>query len=147
MSFPTRRTFLQSVAAALASFFLPRSLRAGENSRSFWFIHTPTGEAWAGADPWAWSLENARQPTLERARERLLTLDAADPQWVISLVTRRCKLNLLELRPERVVVHHWGEQGRADLRHCFKKHDLARTGVRVSLIDRKREATTVQTGD
>jgi hypothetical protein len=28
----------------------------------------------------AWSLENAGQPALERARERLLTLIAADPQ-------------------------------------------------------------------
>ena len=56
MSFPTRRTFLQTAVAAVASFFLPRSLRAGEHSRSFWFLHTPTGEAWAVDDPVTWSL-------------------------------------------------------------------------------------------
>jgi len=113
---------------------------------SFWFLHTPTGQSWAVDDPVAWLLENARQPILERARERLVTLDAADPQRVIRLVVRRCQLNLLELRPGRVIVHHWG-QGRADLRPFFKNHGLARKGIQVALIERKRELTTVQTGD
>ncbi len=147
MSFPTRRTFLQTALAAAASLFLPGFLLARRNPSSFWFLHTPTGDSWAVDDPVAWSLAKARQPILERARERLLTLDAADPQRVIRLVTRRCQLNLLELRPEQVVVHHWGQQGRADLRPFFKQHGLARKGVRVVLLDRKREATTVQTGD
>src|SRR5262249_61272770 len=62
------------------------------------------------------------------------------------LVTRRCKLNLLEIEPGRVVVHFWGQQGRADLRPFFKQHGLATQGVKVALIDRKRETTTVQTG-
>jgi hypothetical protein len=44
-------------------------------------------------------------------------------------------------------VHHWGQQGRADLHPFFKQHGLARKGVRVALIERKRETTTVQTGD
>lgn len=111
MSFPTRRTFLQTALAAAASLFLPRALLAGRNRRSFWFLHTATGEAWAVTDPVAWCLENAREPILERARERLVTLDAADPQRVIRLVVRRCRLNLLELRPGQVAVHHWGQQG------------------------------------
>jgi hypothetical protein len=98
-------------------------------------------------DPVVWSLENARQPIFERARERLLTLDAADPQRVIRLVVRRCRLNLLELRPWQVVVHHWGQQGQGDLRPFFKQHGLARKVVQVVLIDRKRELTRVQTGD
>jgi hypothetical protein len=97
-------------------------------------------------DPVAWALENARQPILELARERLVTLDAADPQRVIRLVVRRCKLNLLELRPGQVVVHFWGQQGQADLRPFFKQHGLARRSVQVALLDRKRERTTVQTG-
>jgi hypothetical protein len=98
-------------------------------------------------DPVAWALAKARQPVVERARARLVTLDAADPQRVIRLVVRRCKLNLLELRPGRVVVHHWGQQGIADLRPFFKQHGLARHHVEVVLLDRKREVTTLQHGD
>jgi hypothetical protein len=147
MSFPTRRTFLQTAVAAAASLFLPRFLLAGGNPRSFWFLHSPTGESWPVDDPVTWALDNARQPILGRARERLVTLDAADPQRVIRLVVRRCRLNLLELRPGRVAVHHWGQQGRADLRPFFKAHGLARKVVQVALIDRKRELTTVETGD
>jgi hypothetical protein len=97
-------------------------------------------------DPVAWSLENVRQPILERARERLVTLDGTDPQRVIRLVVRRCRLNLLELRPGRVVVHYWGQQGKGDLRPFFKQHGLAQHHVEAVLLDRKRETTTVQTG-
>jgi hypothetical protein len=145
MSFPTRRTFLQTALAAAASLFLPRFLLTRGNS--FWFLHVPSGEAWSVDDPVAWCLKSARQPILERARERLLTLDAADPQRVIRLVVRRCRLNLLELRPGWVVVNHWGTQGQGDLRPFFKKHGLARKCVTVALLDRKREIATLQHGD
>src|SRR4051812_37178704 len=111
MSFPTRRTFLQTTLAAAASLFLPRFLFAKAKPGSFWFLHVGTGESWPVDDPIAWSLDNAHQPILERARERLVTLDA-DPQRVIRLVVRRCRLNLLELRPGRVAVHHWGQRGK-----------------------------------
>jgi hypothetical protein len=147
MSFPTRRTFLQTALTAAASLFLPRFLLAKGNPRSFWFLHTPTGESWPVDDPVAWALENARQPILERAHDRLVTLDAADPQRVIRLVVRRCKLNLLEIGPGRVMVHYWGQQGQSDLRPFFKQHGLASKGVRVALLDRKRETTTVQAGN
>jgi hypothetical protein len=146
MSFPTRRTFLQTAVGAMASFLLPRSLRA-EGRPGFWFLHTETGASWPVDDPVDWSLDNARQPILERARERLVTLDAADPQRVIRLGVRRCRLNLLELGPGRVAVHHWGQQVQGDLRPFFKQHGLATKGVRVTLLDRKRETTRVQTGD
>ncbi len=142
MSFPTRRTFLQTALAAAASLFLPRFLLARRSPRSSWFLHTPTGDSWPVDDPVTWALANARQPILERARDRLVTLGAADPQRVVRLVVRRCRLNLLELRPGRVVVHHWGQQGRGDLRPFFKAHSLTGKGVRVTLIDRKREAST-----
>jgi hypothetical protein len=98
-------------------------------------------------DPVAWSLEHAREPILERARDRLVTLDASDPQRVIRLVVRRCQLNLLELQPGRVAVHHWGQQGQGDLRPFFKAHSLTGKGVGVTLIDRKREASTLRHGD
>jgi hypothetical protein len=51
MSFPTRRTFLQTALAAAGSLFLPRALLAGRNRLSFWFLHTPTGECWPVDDP------------------------------------------------------------------------------------------------
>ena len=142
MSLPSRRTFLKTALAAAASLFLPRFLLARAKPRSFWFLHATTGESWQVDDPVAWALENARQPIIERARKRLVTLDAADPQRVIRLVVRRCRLNLLELRPGRVVVHHWGQQAQGDLRPFFKAHSLTGKGVRVTLIDRKREAST-----
>ncbi len=147
MFFPTRRTFLQTALATAASLFLPRFLLARKNSKSFWFLNTPTGESWPVDDPVAWSLENARQPILKRARERLMTLDAADPQRVIRLVVRRCHLNLIEIQPGQVIVRFWGQQGQRDLRPFFKTHSLTGKGVRVTLIDRKRELTTVQDGD
>ena len=142
-----RRDFLKTALAAVASLFLPRFLAAKGNPRAFWFLHTPTGEAWRIDDPVIWSWQNARQPILERARERLLTLDAGDPQRIVRLVVRRCKLNLLEIRPGRVVVHHWGQQGQGDLRAFFKRHGLARQNVQVVLLDRKREIGTVRPGD
>jgi hypothetical protein len=147
MSFPTRRTFLRTTLAAAASLFLPGFLLARKNPTSFWFLHTPTGESWGVDDPVAWALDNACQPILERARERLATLDATDPQRVIRLVVRRCRLNLLELRPGQVIVNHWGQLGQGDLRPFFKQHGLARKGVRVALLDRKREVGTPRHGD
>lgn len=120
MSSLTRRSFLQTALAATVSLFLPRALLSGRSRRSFWFLHNSTGESWAVDDPVTWALDNAREPILERARERLVTLDAADPQRVIRVIARRCRLNLLELRPGRVIVHHWGQQGQGDLRPFFK---------------------------
>jgi hypothetical protein len=145
MAFPTRRTFLQATLAAAASRFRPRALLT--RGTVYWFLHPPSGDAWPVDDPVAWCLRGAGQPLLERARARLATLDAADPQRVIRLVVRRCRLNLLELRPGRVVVHFWGTQGQTDLRHFFKTHGLAKRGVQVALIDRKQGLATVQTGD
>jgi hypothetical protein len=95
----------------------------------------------------AWALANSHQPILTRASKGLRTLTPADDQRIVRLVVRRCRLNLIELHPGRVLVHHWGQQGRADLRRFFKQHGLARKGVQVALIERKRETTTVQTGD
>lgn len=147
MSPLNRRSFLKTALAAVASLLLPRGLLARDDPRQFWFLHTPTGDSWAVDDPVGWSLMSARQPILERARDRLLTLDAAEPQRVIRLIVRRCRLNLLELRPGRVVVHHWGQQGQGDLRPFFKHHGLATKSIKVALLDRKREVNTPRHGD
>ena len=117
----SRREFLQATAAAFGSLLLPGGLRARTDPKSPWYFHAIKGDSWPVADPVAWSLENALQPTLERASEGLQTLTSADGERVIRLVTRRCALNLIELHPDQVVVHHWGQQGIADLRPFFKK--------------------------
>lgn len=114
---------------------------------SFCFLHASTGLSWPVTDPVAWCLANAQSPILENARNRLVTLNDADPQRVIRLVVRRCGLNLLEVGPERVMVHFWGEKGQADLGAFLKLHGLARKDVQVVLLDRKRESIKVQTGD
>jgi hypothetical protein len=147
MPLPSRRSFLQAAITAVASLSLPRRLRAGRNSRSFWFLHAPTGESWQVDDPVAWCLKNAKEPVLERATEGLSRLTPADDTRIIRLLTRRCKLNLIEVQSHRVIVHFWGQQGQGDLRPFFKRHGLARQRVEVVLLDRKRETSTHQNGD
>jgi len=142
-----RRQFIQATAAVTASLVLPRSLVASPSDRSFWLLHADTLNSWPVADPVQWSLEHAQDPILERAAEGLAKLTVDDGDRIIRLVVRRCRLNLLELCLERVVVHYWSEQGQADLRAFFKLHRLARPEVEVVLRDRKKEIVTAQTGD
>jgi hypothetical protein len=144
---PSRREVLKSTAAIAASFILPRSIFARTTDRSYWFLHADNQNSWPIADPVRWSLENASQPVLERAVTGLLKLTTADGDRIIRLVTRRCRLNLIELHPERVVVHHWGQQGLADLRAFFKMYGLARKEIEVVVKDRKREGVTTQSGE
>jgi hypothetical protein len=115
-------------------------------SRHF-FLHASSGESWEVDDPTQWCLENVHDLILERARERLVTLDTrSDPQRVIRLVTRRCQLNLIEFLLARVVVHYWGQDGLADLRPFFKRHGLARRDVAVASCERKHEVITLTSG-
>jgi len=93
-----------------------------------------------------WSLKHAREPVLERAAEGLAKLTSDDGDRIIRLVVRRCRLNLIELQPEHVIVQHWGPH-RADLRPFLKQHRLATSEIEVVLRDRKREVATTQTGD
>lgn len=143
---PSRRHFLQTTAAAVASWFLPRSLFAKNPDRSSWFVHADSCTSWPVADPVKWSLDHAQEPILERAAEGLAKLTADDGDRIIRLVIRRCRLNLLELCPDQVVVHHWSSQ-LADLRPFFKQHGLARSQVEVVLRERKKEVATTQHGD
>jgi hypothetical protein len=144
---PSRRDLLKITAAAIASLILPRNLFAGKPNKSFWFIHANTGASWPVDDPVQWSLENARQPVLERAAEGLRKLTPSDGDRIVRLVVRRCRLNLLELHPGQVEVQHWGQHGLADLRAFFKLHRLARPEIEVVVRDRKKEVITTQTGD
>jgi hypothetical protein len=144
---PNRRFFLKSTVGVIASFSLPEFLTVRETPRSFWFLQANTGNSWPVADPVLWSLSNARQPVLERASMRLLKLTPTDDTRIIRLVVRRCKLNLLELHSDQVVVHHWVPQGLADLRPFFKTHGLARKAVEVVVKERKRERVVLKAGD
>jgi len=146
MKIINRRHFLKS-AAAIAALLLPRSLFAKTPDHRFHFIHADTLNSWPVADPVAWAVKNKHEPILERAAEGLAKLTAGDGDRVIRLVVRRCRLNLLEIHPEQIVVHHWGQQGRADLRPFFKQHRLARPKVLVELQDRKKENTTTKSSD
>lgn len=144
---PSRRTFLQATAAVTASLLLPRSLFSTAPDRRFWFVHADSCTSWAVADPVRWSLDHAHEPIMERAREGLAKLTPDDGDRIIRLVVRRCHLNLLELHTQQVVVHHWGQQGRADVRPFFKAHGLARPQIEVILRDRKKEIVTAHTGE
>lgn len=141
-----RRDFLQTSTAIVASMFLPKRLFAKNTDHSVHFVHADTLNSWPVTDPVKWSLQNAREPILERASRRLVTLTPNDGERIVRLVTRRCHLNLLEVHADQVIVHHWGQQP-ADLRPFFKAHGLARKEIEVVLRERKKEVVTTQHGD
>lgn len=140
-----RREFLQTSAAIAGSLILPKAVFASPSS-NFHFIHADSCMSWPVADPVQWSLQNAHEPMLARAAEGLAKLTQNEGDRIIRLVVRRCSLNLLEVRPGKVVVNHWG-QNCADLRPFFKTHGLARPEVQVVSKDRKQETTSKRTGD
>ena len=148
----TRRQFLQTSAAIAGSLILPRNLLANEPSK-FFFIHTNTQEYWPVTDPVEWCLQfgtpvdaSDHRSILERASDGLSKLSVNDGDRIIRLVLRRCSLNLLELHPGKVVVHHWRTK-RADLKPWFKMNGLARPEIEVVLRDRKRETVNMMSGD
>ncbi len=143
---PSRRDVLKSLAATHAAWLFPHRLFASTRAPRFHFIDTDTLTSWPVASPVSWVSRNRSQPILERAAEGLANLTPDDGERIIRLVARRCGLNLLELRPDEVTVHHWGRR-LADLRPFFKTHGLARPEIAVHLKDRKRETTTTRTGD
>jgi hypothetical protein len=140
-----RRNFLQTSGTIAASLIVPGSLQRREVEKSC-FLHTDTMNSWTVADPIQWCLQNTNLPILERASEGLMKLNSNDADRTIRLVVRRCSLNLLELKSEQVVVHHWGSNV-ADLKPFFKTYGLARPEIMVLLRDRKKEVVTTKSGD
>lgn len=140
-----RREFFQTTAAIAGSLLLPKAVFATPSSNCH-FIHADSCMSWPVADPVQWSLEHAHEPILVRAAEGLSKLSVNDGDRTIRLIVRRCSLNLLEIQPGRVVVHHWGSH-RADLKPFFKTHGLARPEIDVVLKDRKKETVTTLTGN
>lgn len=143
---PSRRDLLKSVAATLTAWLLPHRLFATTADPRFHFIQIDTQHSWPVTDPVTWVLKNQGEPILERAADGLAKLTEDDGERVVRLVVRRCGLNLLELRPDHVLVHHWASS-LTDLRPFFNTHRLARPEIVVELRDRKREIITTKTGD
>ena len=138
-----RRDFLQTIAASL---ILPRCHIARKTDHSYYFVNVDSLNSWPVPDPVAWCLQNADQPILERAADRLRKLSVDDGDRIIRLVVRRCRLNLVEVQPNQVVIHHWGHH-RADLRPFFKAHRLSSPEIKVTQRDRKKETATNLRGD
>jgi hypothetical protein len=143
----SRRNFIRSTAAALASAFYPWNFFSRKPDESFWFLHTDTGASWEISDPVVWCLQNVNLPVLVRASEGLGKLTTQDGDRIFRLVTRRCGLNLIEIFPGHIVVSYWGQTGLADVRPFFKLHQLARNDVQVFLKDREKEILTSYSGD
>lgn len=146
---PSRRDLFRTTAASLAAWSLPGSLGAEavkNQTRNFYFVSMDTRQSFPVADPAAWVLENQKGPILERAALGLASLTPADAHRIVRLVVRRCRLNLVEVRDDRVRVDYWS-QNLADLRPFFKTQKLARPEVVVELWERKRETVTQKTGD
>lgn len=140
-----RREFLQSSVAFAGASFVPHNLFASPTPTNH-FIQTTTPNSWPIANPAQWCLDHKHDPILERAYDGLCNLSINDSDRIIRLAVRRCGLNLIDIHPNQVVVHHWS-QLLADLRPFFKEHLLTSPDVRVTLIDRKKEIATNKNGD
>jgi len=109
-------------------------------------LHATTGDLFPVSDPVAWCLENARSPLLAAARERLLLcVGRTDRDRILNVVLRRCGLNLIEVRCDRVTVHYWTSL--AELYPLLKDRGLLRHDVQVALVRRKNGQITITSGD
>lgn len=135
---PTRRTFLSFISAAGWP-FLHRETWANSPTPTFHFIQTTTLNSWSIANPAQWCLDHKHDPILERASDGLRGLSIKEPDRIVRLVVRRCELNLIEVRPNQVTVHHWSHQ-LAYLRSFFKANQLTSHDVQVTLLDRKKKS-------
>ncbi len=138
-----RREFLQASAAVAGALFVPHNIFACPTHH---FIQTTTLNSWPIANPAQWCLNHKHEPILKRAFDGLCKLTKEEFDRIIRLVVRRCGLNLIQVKPNQVLVHYWSQQ-LADLRPFFKDHQLTFPNVQVTLLDRKKEATTNKTGD
>lgn len=140
-----RREFLQAGAAFTGISLVPKITFAAPTP-TYHFIQTTTLNSWPIAHPAQWCLDHKLDPILERACDGLRNLSMNDEDRIIRLAVRRCGLNLVEVQQSQVMVYYWSHQ-LADLRPFFKEHHLASPDVRVTLLDRKKEAATNKTGD
>ncbi|HBJ38768.1 MAG TPA: hypothetical protein DDZ51_29260 [Planctomycetaceae bacterium] len=139
-----RREFLQcSSAIGISCIDPPVAVPPAAN---YHLIQTDTLNSWSVADPIEWSLQNADQPILARAADRLGKLTNEDNERIVRLVVRRCGLNLVDIQSNQVTVHYWSDQ-LADLRPFFKASGLASPDVQVTLINRKTEVFAHKIGD
>lgn len=113
----------------------------------FWFVQFQPMSWWPVLDPVAWCIDNAHLPLLDPALDRLMSGDVgSDPQRLLNVVLRRCKLNLVEIpTSNRVLQHYWTDL--ADPRLLFKEQGLARPDVQVALVQHKYGIVVLQPGD
>jgi hypothetical protein len=142
----SRREFLAAGAAGLTLAFVDQGPPSQPKPAS-WFVGCDASEAWQVDDPVQWALSNARRPVLRRAARGLQSMSPIDDDRVIRLVVRRCSLNLVEVFPGSVVVHHWSQTGLADLKPFFKQQRLAKADITVFLKNRKAESGAEATGE
>ena len=143
----SRRKFLQASATIAGASLVPHKLFASPiPTPSHHFIQTTTLNSWPIANPAQWCLDHKHDQILERACDGLCSLSTNDSDRIIRLVVRRCGLNLVEVQPRQITVHHWSQQ-LADLRPFFKAHQITSPDVQVTLLDRKKETTTHKSGD
>lgn len=141
-----RRYFLQSSAIGAGAFLFPGIAVADSQAKRFHFIQTTTLNSCPIANPAQWCLDHKHDPILERAYDGLCSMSINDSDRIIRLSVRRCGLNLIEVNPKQVLVHHWSQQI-ADLRPFFQANQLTSPDVQVMLLDRKKEIATNKTGD
>lgn len=141
-----RRYFLQSLAIGAGAFLFPSIAVADSQAKRFHIIQTTTLNSWPIVNPAQLCLDHKHNPVLERAYDGLCSLSVNDEDRIIRLVVRRCGLNLVDVQPTQVTVHHWSQQ-LADLRPFFNEHLLVSPDVQVTLLDRKKEIATNKTGD
>lgn len=138
-----RREFLQATATFAGTNLAPFKLFA---TPSFHFIQTTTLNSWPITNPAQWCLDHKHDPILKRALDGLCSLSLNDEDRIIRLVVRRCGLNLIDIRTNQVIVHHWSQQI-ADLRPFFQANQLTSPDVHVTLLERKKEVATNKSGD
>lgn len=140
-----RRELLQATATLAGASLVPHKLFASPTP-TYHFIQTTTLNSWPIVNPAQWCLDHKHDPILKRAYDGLRSLSVNDSDRIIRLVVRRCRLNLIEVQPNQVTVHHWSEQ-LADLKPFFKVNRLTNPDVQVTLLDRKKEIATNKFGD
>jgi hypothetical protein len=146
-----RREFLQASAAVAGTMIVSPSfsgpIPGGEPPPKFVMFYVLSDEWWPTEDPVQWAATQQKNPLLSRVANRLLGERTQD-DWtrIIGLFTRRFAVNLVELRPGRVILHYWGKR-KVDLKYFMRSEKLARPDIEVCELNRKLETIVRRSGE
>lgn len=146
-----RREFLQTSAALAGTMIVspsfPGSISGGEPAPKFVMFYFPTDEWWPTEDPIQWAATQQRNSLLAQVAKRLLA-EQTPTDWtrIIRLFTKRFYVNLVELRPGRVILHYWGRK-KVDLGYFMRSQKLARPDIEVCELNRKEETIAILSGE